>query len=252
MTAPMTLSERADALEHKQMEELNVIIAKSVLFNMADGAVTIANGAAQMAQNPGKYMLMGDDPRLPQMPAKPKLADFFKLRMASSNHLLQSAAHAQRAGLPEKQVLACLLHDIAVTGFIRCDHGWWGAQLIEPYVDEEVTWAIRAHQALRFYPDESAGYKYPELYIRYFGADYRPDPYVEAAYQRALKHKWYMSARMITVYDIYSFDPNAVVHFEEFEDIVGRHFKQPEDGLGYDDSPVAHMWRTMIRPTKFL
>jgi hypothetical protein len=252
MTAPMTLSERADALEHKQMEELNVIIAKSVLFNMADGAVTIANGAAQMAQNPGKYMLMGDDPRLPQMPAKPKLADFFKLRMASSNHLLQSAAHARRAGLPEKQVLACLLHDIAVTGFIRCDHGWWGAQLIEPYVDEEVTWAIRAHQALRFYPDESVGYKYPELYIKYFGADYRPDPYVEAAYQRALKHKWYMSARMITVYDIYSFDPNAVVHFEEFEDIIGRHFKQPEDGLGYDDSPVAHMWRTMIRPTKFL
>jgi hypothetical protein len=252
MTAPMTLSERADALEHKQMEELNVIIAKSVLFNMADGAVTIANGAAQMAQNPGKYMLMGDDPRLPQMPAKPKLADFFKLRMASSAHLLQSAAHARRAGLPEKQVLACLLHDIAVTGFIRCDHGWWGAQLVEPYVDEEVTWAIRAHQALRFYPDESVGYKYPELYIKYFGADYRPDPYVEAAYQRALKHKWYMSARMITVYDIYSFDPNAVVHFEEFEDIIGRHFKQPEEGLGYDDSPVAHMWRTMIRPTKFL
>ena len=32
-------------------------------------------------------------------------------------------------------MLACLLHDIGVAGFIRCDHGYWGAQLIEPYVD---------------------------------------------------------------------------------------------------------------------
>ena len=87
------------------------------------------------------------------MPDKPTLIDFFKLRFASTAHLLQSAKHALRnAGLPEKIVLACLLHDIGVVGFIRCDHGYWGAQMIEPYVDEEVSWAIRAHQALRFYP----------------------------------------------------------------------------------------------------
>ena len=70
-----------------------------------------------------------------------------------------------KAGLPEKMVLACLLHDIAVVGFIRGDHGYWGAQLVEPYVDEEVTWAIRAHQVLRFYPDESVGYEYPQSYV---------------------------------------------------------------------------------------
>ena len=70
------------------------------------------------------------------------------------------------AGLPENMVLACLLHDISTIGFIRGDHGYWGAQLVEPYVDEEVTWAIRAHQVLRFYPDESVGYEYPQSYIR--------------------------------------------------------------------------------------
>ena len=59
-------------------------------------------------------------------------------------------------------------------GFIRGDHGYWGAQLVEPYVDEEVTWAIRHHQVLRFFPDESYGYKYPDSYIRLFGADYTP------------------------------------------------------------------------------
>ena len=67
-------------------------------------------------------------------------------------------------------MLACLLHDIAVVGFIRCDHGYWGAQMIEPYVDEEVSWAIKSHQALRFFPDESVGYGYPDMYTKYFGA----------------------------------------------------------------------------------
>jgi hypothetical protein len=252
MSATMTLNQRADELEHQMMDELNVIIAKSVLFNLADGQRTIANSGKLLARHPGKRMLMGDDPRLPKMPAKPKLMDFFKYRFAPANHLLQSAAHARRAGLEEKIVLACLLHDIGVLGFIRADHGYWGAQMIEPYVDPEVTWAIRSHQALRFYADEAAGYKYPELYVKYFGEDYKPDDYIEADYQRARAHKWYMTARMITVYDIYSFDPNAVVHLEEFEDVIGRHFKEPEEGLGFDNSPTAHMWRTLIRPTKYL
>ena len=152
----------------------------------------------------------------------------------------------------DKMVLACLLHDISTIGFIRGDHGYWGAQLIEPYVDEEITWAIRAHQVLRFYPDESVGYEYPQSYIKTFGADYRPDAYVEEDYKRMRNHKWYMSGRMITVHDIYSFDPDAVVALEEFTDVIGRAFRQPEQGLGFDNSPVAHMWRAMIRPAKYL
>jgi hypothetical protein len=154
--------------------------------------------------------------------------------------------------MPETTILACLLHDIANAIFIKSDHGYWGAQLIEPYVDEEVCWAVRAHQALRFYPDESVGYSYPEAYVKHFGPDYEPDGYIKEAYKRARNHKWYMTARMITVHDIYSFDPNAVVSWEPFVDIVGRNFKQPAEGLGFDNSPVAHMWRTIRRPTKYL
>ena len=130
------------------------------------------------------------------------------------------------------------------------DHGYWGAQLVEPYVDEEVTWAIRAHQVLRFYPDESVGYEYPQSYITSFGQEYRPDPYVEEDYKRMRDHKWYMSGRQITVHDIYSFDPNVHVELEEFTDIIGRNFRQPKQGLGFDNSPVAHMWRAMIRQAK--
>src|SRR6058998_956933 len=250
---PITLSEQADELEERMMQELNEkIVAKSALFNMADGKLDYVGGAALQAQNPGKYFLMGADPRLPKMPDKPTLIDFFKHRFVSMNHLLQSAALALKAGHDEKVVLACLLHDVAVAGFIRCDHGYWGAQLIEPYVDEEVCWAVRAHQALRFFPDESVGYSYPEMYVKHFGPDYEPDDYIKEAYKRARNHKWYMTARMITVHDIYSFDPNAVVSWEPFIDIVGRNFRQPDEGLGFDNSPTAHMWRTIRRPTKYL
>jgi hypothetical protein len=90
------------------------------------------------------------------------------------------------------------------------------------------------------------------MYVKNFGRDYEPDDYIKDAYQRARNHKWYMTARMITVHDIYSFEPNAVVSWEPFIDIVGRNFKQPEEGLGFDNSPVSHMWRTIRRPTKYL
>ncbi|MEE2955655.1 MAG: hypothetical protein VX780_05945 [Pseudomonadota bacterium] len=247
MATNVTMSERADALEAQQMQELgDRIVTKSILFNLADGDQSLGNG---FAVGSGKQLLMGEDPRLPKMPEKPTLLDFFKLRFSPSQaHLLQSANLAQKNELPEKMVLACLLHDIAVNGFIRSDHGYWGAQLIEPYVDEEVSWAIRMHQCLRFFPDESVGYSYPENYVRMFGENYQPEPYIKAEYQRALKHKWYMSARMICVNDLYSFDPDVVVEMEQFEDIIGRHFKQPKEGLGNDNTPSSHMWRTLIRP----
>ncbi len=183
---PLTLSERADEIEEQMMHELGERIAtKSSLFYLADGKVEMPSGPALKAANPDKYFLMGADPRLPKMPEKPTLIDFFKCRFASLNHLLQSATHALKGGHDEKVVLACLLHDIGVASFIRCDHGYWGAQMIEPYVDEEVSWAVRTHQALRFFPDPSVGYEYPEMYVKYFGADYKPEPYIVAEYERA-------------------------------------------------------------------
>jgi hypothetical protein len=94
-----------------------------------------------------------------------------------------------------------------MAGLITSDHGYWGAQLIEPYVDEEVSWAVRHHQALRYFPDESVGYSYPEAYVRDFGVDYQPPDYLRQAYEQARRHKWYMTSRLITVNDPYTFDP---------------------------------------------
>jgi hypothetical protein len=247
----MTVSEKADAVEEYLLEQLNLHVAKSVLFDSGERDPT--GPMKNRVVPPERKALMGDDPRLQKMPDRPTLLDFFKYRFSpSQNHLLQSATLALKAGHSEKVIMACLLHDIGVVGFIRSDHGYWGAQLVEPYVDEEVSWAIRAHQALRFYADPSVGYEYPESYVRWFGADYEPEPYIRDEYARAREHTWYMTGRLITVNDIYAFDPNAVVSLDTFVDIIGRNFKQPAEGLGFDGSPVAHMWRTMIWPTKFL
>lgn len=251
-TNRMTLSERADALETQMMHELEHVVTKSVFCNLTDGRAEMTGGAALLDKYPGKTFLMGEDPRLPKMPEKPTLIDYFRCRFASTNHLLQSAALALRNGHSEKVVLACLLHDVAVVSFIRCDHGYWGAQMIEPYVDEEVSWAVRTHQALRFFPDESVGYAYPDMYVKYFGADYQPEPYIVEEYNRARDHKYYMTSRLICVNDLYAFDPNAKINLDDFVDIIGRHFRQPKEGLGWDNSPSAHMWRTIMWPTRFL
>ena len=240
---------RAEAAEHAMSRELDRIAVKSVIYTSGEQDPTVP---APRPPDQGKLYLMGHDPRLPRMPARPTLFDFFKYRFAPANHLLQSARLALKSGGSEKLVLACLLHDIAIAGFIRSDHGYWGAQLVEPYVDPEVSWAIRQHQALRFFADESVGYRYPDMYVRLFGADYKPEPYIEDAYRRAREHKWYMTARLLTVNDLYAFDPNVQVRLEEFTDIVGRNFKQPKEGLGLDDSPSAHMWRTIMWPTRYL
>ena len=246
---------RADALEDYLMERLNAAQRGEALTPPANRFPTAAEVEAQIEtrnrrRGVGNLFVAGSGTvkRLPSMPDRPTLLDFFKLRfMATSNHVLQSANRAMKTGMSEEVILACLLHDV-VQEIIKVDHGWWGAQLFEPYVSERTTFAIRYHQALRFYADEKNGYQYPDLYRNVFGSDYQPEPYIEATYKMVRNHKWYLDARMVTVNDLYAFEPGVTVDLDQFTDIIGRHFKQPKEGLGYDNSAVAHMWRSIARP----
>jgi hypothetical protein len=251
---------RADALEDYSIHKLDEAVAQAQGRGQNAGAAqkfpTVAELNEQIekrAYRRGVGNLFtaggrgGNVRRLEPMPAKPTLLDFFRLRFQPANHVLQSATRAMKTGMTEEVILACLLHDV-VQAMIKTDHGWWGAQLFEPYVPEKTSFAIRYHQALRFYPDEAAGYEYPDLYKNTFGIDYEPPQYIQETYKMVRKHKWYMEPRLVTVNDLYAFDPNAVVTIDPFIDIVGRHFKQPKEGLGHDNSPVAHMWRTLDHP----
>lgn len=247
---PDMTPEDKDELIEKAM--LSLLGRKAMTPYFAKVGLTAAGG---FSASQGPYF-MHEEPRLPAMPAAPTLMDFFKRRVLlnkrGGEHLLQSAALALKNGLPDKLVLACLLHDIAVVCHVRADHGYYGAQLIEPYVDEETVFAVRYHQALRFYPDPSVGYEYPDLYKRAFGEDYTPPAYIAQAADYARNHKWYMSARLVTTNDLYSFDPEAVVDVDMFEDVIGRCWKAPKEGLGFDGSPSGHMWRSIIWPNNFL
>jgi hypothetical protein len=244
---------RADALEDYSIEQLDAAVAQAQ--GQQPSYPTVAQLEAEIENRPTRRgvgsLFVGrrgeNVKRLEPIPEKATLLDFFKLRFAPANHVLQSATRALKTGMSEEIILACLLHD-TVQSLIKVDHGWWGAQLFEPYVPAKTTFAIRYHQALRFYADEAAGYTYPELYYRTFGVDYTPPPYIEATYKMVRKHRWYMEPRLVTVNDLYAFDANAVVSIDPFIDIIGRHFKQPKEGLGHDGSPVAHMWRTLANP----
>jgi len=246
---------RADALEDYSIEQLDAAVEAAQGQAQGTPFPTVAELEAQVttrANRRGVGSLFvgrggGTVPRLKPLPAKPTLRDFFELRFAPANHVLQSATRALKTGMTEEVILACLLHD-TVQALIKVDHGWWGAQLFEPYVPAKTTFAIRYHQALRFYADEANGYEYPDLYKRTFGVDYTPPPYIEATYKMVRNHKWYLEPRLVTVNDLYAFDPAAVVSIDPFIDIIGRHFKQPKEGLGNDNSAVAHMWRTIANP----
>jgi hypothetical protein len=252
----MSPEDKAEALEHYMEEKLDTEIAardgaEPVLY-MPDGeAIALAELQQENPRPPRGTgsLFMPRAREFAPMSDKPTLVEFFEKRFAPANHVLQSATHALETGQPERTIMACLMHDV-VLNLIKVDHGWWGAQLIEPYVDERVSWGIRYHAPLRFYPDESVGYEYPEMYNRIFGEDYVPEPYIKQAYEHAKGHAYYMEARLITLNDTYAFEEGKQVSLDQFVDIIGRNFKQPPEGLGYDNSPSAHMWRTIAYPNR--
>jgi hypothetical protein len=246
---------RADALEEELNKRLELAQAET-----ASAPERFPTAAELEAQFPTRSYRRGvgvsflnTEPggkvaQLPPLPAAPTLVDFFELRFTRTrNHCFQSANKAMERGADEEIILACLLHD-TIQEIMRADHGYWGAQLYEPYVPARTSVAIKYHQALRFYADTEAGYEYPDLYRRIFGTDYVPALHVQADYKYVRNHEWYDAPREVTVSDLYAFDPKAVVSIEPFLDIVGRHFKEPPEGLGNDNSSVAHMWRTIANP----
>ncbi|MBM3819200.1 MAG: hypothetical protein FJW14_09345 [Acidimicrobiia bacterium] len=249
--AAMSHEARADALEDHLVERLDQEVAGSLAGRTQ--FPTVAELEAQIETRTYRrgagnlFAGAANRTKLAPMPARPTLLDYFNLRFQPATHVLQSATRALKTGMSEDVIVACLLHDV-VQALIKTDHGWWGAQLFEPYIPAKSTFAIRYHQALRFYPDSAAGYEYPELYFRVFGQDYVPPAYIQETYKMVRNHRWYMEPRLVTVNDLYSFDPKAVVTMDPFVDIIGRHFKQPKEGLGFDNSPVAHIWRTIAIP----
>src|SRR5437870_30704 len=185
--AMMDSEAKADAIEHYMEDQLDQAVAATQ--GDAKKFPTVAEIEAQIEtrnyrRGAGSLFASnrGNVTKLEPMPPNPTLKDFFRLRFAPANHVLQSATRAMKTGMSEEVILACLLHD-CVLSLIKPDHGWWGAQLFEPYIPEKSAFAIRYHQTLRFYPDAEAGYEYPDQYYNIFGTDYVPPPHISNTYK---------------------------------------------------------------------
>ena len=49
-----------------------------------------------------------------------------------------------------------------------------------------------------------------------------------------------------------AYEKLGILKVGQTADVVGRNFRQPEEGLGLDASPSSHMWRTIMWPTRYL
>jgi hypothetical protein len=123
----MSAEAQADELEHHMMELLDQQATGNQLV-VRRGAGSLFSGRGTPGAE-GQLQLRVLEP----LPERPTLVDFFKLRFAPATHVLQSATDALKKGEKEETILACLLHDV-VLNLIKVDHGYWGAQLMEPYV----------------------------------------------------------------------------------------------------------------------
>lgn len=109
ITDAMSIDQKADALEDALSDALDVMV-------MPPGALAHPQFPVPRDEFPKGTVQMHREPRLPQMPERPTLMDFFKLRWAPASHVLQSAALARKNGYGDRIILACLLHDISVHG----------------------------------------------------------------------------------------------------------------------------------------
>ena len=187
-------------------------------------------------------------PELAPMPDKPTLVDFFNLRWAPANHVLQSATRALKTGMSEQVILACLLHDV-VQNLIKVDHGWWGAQMIRAVRRREG----RAGRSSITRRCASIPIRPPATSIPSSTSAStarttcrRSTSRTPTSTRRSTSGTWKRGWSRSTISTPSM--PDAKVSLDPFIDIIGRHFKQPKEGLGFDNSPTAHMWRTMMFP----
>jgi predicted HD phosphohydrolase len=126
-------------------------------------------------------------------------------------HCLQTATRAERAGADDELVVASLCHDIGKVVSVA-NHPAIAAEILRPYVREEVAEVIRTHQDFQ-----------GRHYYKYFGADpdsrdkYRDEP-------------WYsLGEKFADDWDQTSFDPDYPTEtLEHFEPLVRSVFAAPK------------------------
>ena len=125
-------------------------------------------------------------------------------------HCLQTATLAEKAGADEEWIVASLCHDIGKTISVF-NHDAIAAEVLRPYVRDEVYLSIRHHQ---------------DFQGRHYYANFGKDPDARHKYDGA---EWFdAAARFADEWDQIAFDPDAETYpLEHFEPMVRRVFASP-------------------------
>ncbi|MGI8938906.1 MAG: DUF4214 domain-containing protein [Iamia sp.] len=126
-------------------------------------------------------------------------------------HVLQAATLAERAGADEEMVFGALCHDIGKVVSVF-NHPAIAAEMIQPYVRDDV------YQAIRFHQDFQGRHYYAHM-----GKD--PD-----ARDQHVGQPWYdLAARFADEWDQVAFDPAYdTLPLEHFEPLVRRLTEMPQ------------------------
>ena len=118
-------------------------------------------------------------------------------------HCLQTATRAERDNTDDEMVFAALVHDIG-DGLAPLNHGAIAAEVVRPYVREEVTWIVAKHAIFQDY-----------YYGHFVGRD-------RNARERYRGQEWFDScAGFCENWDQASFDPDYDTHpLEHFAPLV--------------------------------
>ena len=125
-------------------------------------------------------------------------------------HCLQTAARAEEAGADEEVIVAALLHDVGKAISVP-NHPRIAAEILRPYVREEVAMMIEVHQ------DFQGRHYYHHLGL---------DPNARDQY---VGQPWYaLAERFADEWDQTSFDPDGPIPpLEHFAPMVQRVFASP-------------------------
>jgi predicted HD phosphohydrolase len=127
-------------------------------------------------------------------------------------HCLQTATRAERDGADPEVVVASLCHDIGKAISVP-NHPAIAAEILKPYVREEVYWMIRAHQ---------------DFQGRHYYAHFGGDPDAREKHREALSVEVFaLAEKFADVWDQTSFDPEYdTLPLEHFEPLVRKVFGQ--------------------------
>jgi len=164
------------------MHELDKIVTKSVFANMTD-ATSRWRAARAPEEISWQVFQHGPEPAAAADAEKPTLLDTIKNRLASTNHLLQAARSAIRTAIAKRSCSpAC--STTSRWSLIRCDHGYWGAQIDRALCRRRGELAIKSHQRCASSPTSRSATAIP-ICIQVFRAGLFARAYIHEEYKRA-------------------------------------------------------------------